>query len=103
MNYVRKIFDAIATEGFSAKSLAKIDNYTNDILYGKTSIPRLNLSEHAGICTGGAALIGASVVAGYARASLEASANAAGGQGGRPSNWEIDELQEKLIEQGAKA
>ena len=103
MNYVRKIFDAIATEGFSAKSLAKIDNYTNDILYGTASISRFNLSEHAGVCTAGAVLIGASVVAGYARASLEASANAAGGQGGRPSNWEIDELQEKLIEQGAKA
>ena len=103
MNYVRKIFDAIATEGFSAKSLAKIDNYTNDILYGKTSIPRLNLLEHAGLCTAGAPLIGAYTVCSYARASLEASANAAGGQGGRPSNWEIDELQEKIIEQWAKA
>ena len=103
MNPLQEIFDAIASEGFSARVLALIDNYINDILYGKTSFPRFNLSEHAGVCTGGAALIGASVVACYARTSLEASSNAGTGQTGSPSNWEIDELQEKLIEQWARA
>ena len=91
MNTLQEIFDAIASEGFSARVLALIDNYINDILYGKTSFPRFNLSEHAGVCTGGAALIGASVVACYARTSLEASSNAGTGQTGSPSNWEIDE------------
>ena len=86
MNPLQEIFDAIAAEGFSARVVALIDNYINDILYGKTSFPRFNLSEHAGVCTGGAALIGASVVACYARASLEASANAGAGQDGGPSS-----------------
>lgn len=103
MDQLQNIYDAIAAEGFSAGVLAMIDKYANDILYGTASISRFNLSEHAGVCTAGAVLIGASVVAGYARASLEASANAAGGQGGSPSNWQIDERQEKTIEQWAKA
>ena len=103
MDQLQTIYDAIAAEGFSAGVLAMIDKYANDILYGTASISRFNLSEHAGVCTAGAVLIGASVVAGYARASLEASANAAAGQGGSPSNWQIDERQEKTIEQWAKA
>ena len=102
MEPLQKIFDAIAAEGFSAGVLEMINNYINDILYGKTSFPRFNLSEHAGLCSAGAPLIGASVVACYARASLEASADAGASQNGGPSNWEIDELQEKLIEQWAR-
>ena len=103
MSTLQEIFDAIADEGFSKRVVALIDNYINDILYGKTSFPRFNLSEHAGFCSAGAPLIGASVVACYARASLEASSHASGGEGSRPSNWEIDELQEQLIEQWARA
>ena len=103
MESLQKIYDAIAAEGFSAGVLGMIDNYTNDILYGTASISRFNLSEHAGVCTAGAVLIGASVVTGYARASLEASCHAAGGQGGSPSNWQIDERQEQAIEQWARA
>ena len=99
MNPLQEIFDAIAAEDFSVRVVALIDNYINDILYGKTSFPRFNLSEHAGVCTGGAALIGASVVACYARASLEASANAGAGQDGGPCNWEIDELHVYLYDQ----
>lgn len=93
----------IRAEGFSPRTLELIDKYINDILYGTGSFPRFNISEHAGLCTAGAPLIGASVVAGYARASLETGADAAGGQGGHPSNWQIDELQEILIEHWAKA
>ena len=102
MNPLKEIFDAITAEGFSARVVALIDNYIDDILYGKTSFPRFNLSEHAGLCSAGAPLIGASIVACYARASLEASSNVTSGEGSRPSNWEIDELQEQLIEQWAR-
>ena len=94
----------------------------------KEDFSRFNLSEHAGFCKGGSPLIGASIVACYASASLRASCNAQGREGqcksraevsslnlcrdaacarstgqGSPANWEIDELQEKLIEQWAKA
>lgn len=103
MPQLQKIYDAIASEGFSAGALKLINDYINDILYGKTSISRFTLPEHAGVCTGGAPLIGASVIACYARRSLEASCHAAGSEGSCPSNWEIDELQERLIEQWAKA
>jgi hypothetical protein len=103
MEPLQKIFDAIAAEGFSAEVLEMINNYVNDIENGRTNFPRYTLSEHSGICSAGSALIGASVVACYARASLEASANAGASQIGSPSNWEIDELQEQLIEQWAKA
>lgn len=47
-------------------------------------------------------LIGASIVAGYATRSLTASSHAEGCEGG-PANWQIDERQEQLIEQWAKA
>ena len=73
-----------------------------DIQDGTEDFPRFNLSEHAGLSKGGAPLIGASIVACYATASLTASRNAEGGQGS-PANWEIDERQEQLIEQWAKA
>ena len=89
MNPLQEIFDAIAAEGFSARVVALIDNYINDILYGKTSFPRFNLSEHAGLCSAGAPLIGASIVACYARASLTASGDASGGQGSL-GNWEMN-------------
>ena len=58
--------------------------------------------EHAGFCKAGAPLIGASIIASYARRSITASSNAEGREGG-PANWEIDEKQEQLIEQWAKA
>ena len=68
---------------------------------GTEDFHRFNLSEHAGLCTAGAPLIGASIIACYATASLAASGNATGGQGS-PASWEIDERQEHLIEQWAK-
>ncbi len=103
MDQLQNIYDAIAAEGFSAGVLAMIDNYANDIENGRENFPRYSVSEHSGVCQAGTTLIGASVVAGYARASLEASCHAAGGQGSSPSNWQIDERQEKTIEQWAKA
>lgn len=51
----------------------------------------------------GLASVGAAVVADYARGSLEAGSHAAGSKGGSPSNWQIDEAQERAIEQWARA
>ena len=67
------IFDSIREGGFSAHTLQLIDNYTNDILYGRTNLDRFNQQEHAGLCSGGAPLIGAYIVCCYARASFEPS------------------------------
>ena len=92
----------IAREGFTAQTLQIIDNYVKEIQDGRENFLRFNLPEHAGLCKGGAHLIGASVIACYATTSLTASCNAESSEG-CPSNWQIDELQEKLIEQWAKA
>ena len=86
MGSIENIYEAITADGFCERTLQFIDEQVNDIQNGTEDFPRFNLSEHAGVCTGGAALIGASVVACYARASLEASANAGAGQDGGPSS-----------------
>ena len=102
MDVLNEIYAAIAAEGFTAGTLQMIDNYANDIQNGREDFSRFNLSEHAGLCKGGSPLIGASIVACYATASLTASCNAEGCEGS-PANWEIDELQERLIEEWARA
>ena len=84
------IFDSIRGNGFSAHTLQLIDNYTNDILYGRTNLDRFNQQEHAGLCSGGAPLIGAYIVCCYARASFEPSRFSSEGKTSSPSNWEID-------------
>ena len=99
---IEHLYEVIAQEGFTTQTLHEIDNYIKEIQHGREDFSRFNLSEHAGLCKGGAPLIGASIIACYARASLAASCNAEGREGG-PANWEIDELQEKLIEQWARA
>ncbi len=38
-----EIFDSIRDSGFSAHTLQLIDNYVNDILYGRANIHRFNL------------------------------------------------------------
>lgn len=102
MNCFQDIFEAIDRDGFALPTLQLIANLVNDIQNGTTNFPRYTIPEHAGLCTAGPALIGASIIASYARASLTAGGNAESGQSS-PSNWQIDELQEKLIEQWAKA
>ena len=102
MNSIQDIYEVIATEGFSERVLQLIDEQVNDIQNGTRDFPRYNLSEHAGLCKAGPVLIGASIVASYATRSLTASCHAESGQGG-PANWQIDERQEQLIEQWAKA
>lgn len=102
MDRLQHIFDIIAKEGFANEALQGINNYIKDIQNGTENFFRFNLSEHAGLCKGGAPLIGASIVASYATTSITASSDATGSKGG-PANWEIDAYQEKLIEQWAKA
>ena len=97
------IYAAIAADGFSERTLQKIDELTNDIRYGRKDFIGFTLSEHAGLCKGGAPLIGASIVAGYARRSLTAGSDAESSQGKSPANWQIDEEQERLIEEWSKA
>ena len=85
MERLQPIYGIIAQEGFSDVALEEINNYIKDIQDGTEDFPRFNLSEHAGLSKGGAPLIGASIVACYATASLTASRNAEGGQGS-PAN-----------------
>ena len=99
---LEKIYGIIAKEGFTDIALQEINDYIKDIQNGTEDFPRFNLSEHAGLSKGGAPLIGASIVACYATASLTASRHAEGCEGS-PANWEIDELQERLIEEWARA
>ena len=128
MNGIQDIYEAIATEGFSERVLRLIDGQVNDIENGRANFSRFNQQEHAGLCKAGAPLIGASIVASNARRSLTASCHAEGREGqcksraeissldlcrdaacarsaeqGGPANWQIDECQELLIEQWAKA
>ena len=98
MDELNAIYEAIAVSSFSAETLQMINNLTNDILYGRKDLNGFTLSEHAGLCKGGAPLIGATIVVGYARRSLTTGSNAESGQGGSPANWQIDEEQEQLIE-----
>ena len=87
MSTIQDIYQLIAKEGFSDTTLQVIDNYVKKIQDGTEDFPRFNLSEHAGLCKGGAPLIGASIIACYATASLTASCNVEGGKGSCPSNW----------------
>ena len=91
MKELTDIYEAIATEGFSAATLRMIDNLTNDIQYGRKDFDGFTLPEHAGLCKGGSPLIGASIVARYARRSLAAGGHAKSGEGGSLANWQIDE------------
>ncbi len=102
MDRLQHIYDVIAKDSFGDEVLQEINNYIKDIQNGTEDFSRFNLSEHAGLSKGGAPLIGASIIACYATASITASCNAEGREGS-PANWEIDEYQEKLIEQWARA
>ena len=76
----QEIYEAIATKGFSPEVVAMIDNYSNDIENGRANISRYTLPEHAGVCTAGAVLIGATIVSDYARKSLTTGSDASGSQ-----------------------
>ena len=95
------LYASIQDKGFSLDTIQIIDNYTNDILNGKTNLTQFNQAEHAGLCCAGEMLIGAYIVCGYARASLATSTDASASQTS-PANWQIDELQEQLVTQWAQ-
>ena len=98
-----QINTSIKYNGFSEHTLQLIDNYINDILYGRANIHRFDLQEHAGLCTGGAPLIGAYAVCCYARASFEPGRFSLKCQEAKPTNWEIDAKQEEVLQQWAEA
>ena len=85
---LESINTSINDNGFSRHTLQLIENYTNNIINGKTNLTQFNQAEHAGLCRAGEMLIGAYIVCNYAQTSLEASSNAATGQGS-PTNWGI--------------
>ena len=103
MDELDVIYAAIAASGFSEETLQKIDDLTNNILYGRKDFIGFTLSEHAGLCKGGAPLIGAAIVVSYARRSLTTGCNAESSEGSSPANWQIDEEQECLLEKWARA
>ena len=92
MDRLQYIYEVIAKEGFSDLALQEIDNYTKDIQNGTEDFSRFNLSEHAGLCKGGAPLIGASIVVSYARRSLTTGCNVESSQGQSKSSAEISSL-----------
>ena len=81
--------------------MTDIDRLINDIYNGTTDILGFNQSEHAGICSAGPLLIGALIVCDTARKSLGTSGNASEGQG-TAANWQIDEEQERQLQQWAE-
>ena len=96
------VYTSIRDCGFSERTIDLIDNYTKDIINGKTNLAQFNQQEHAGLCRAGEILIGAYIVCDYARKSLEASTDTRTGKT-NAANWEIDELQEKMVQQWAMA
>ena len=102
MRGINDIYEAIDANGFKESTLQLIDEYINDIENGRANFSRFNEQEHAGLCKAGPTLIGASIIASYVRRSITSSCDAEGREGG-PANWEIDEKQEQIIEQWAKA
>ena len=92
MDVLNEIYVTIAAEGFSNKTLQMIDNYTNDIRYGRKDFNGFTLSEHAGLCKGGSPLIGAAIIVSYTRRSLTTSSDVEGGKGQSKSSVEISSL-----------
>ena len=77
---LESIYTSIESNGFTYYTLEKIDQYTQEILNGKTNLIQFNQQEHAGLCCAGEVLIGATIVCNYAQASLRASSDAGTGQ-----------------------
>lgn len=95
------INSCIKNQGFSESTIELINNFTNNILNGKFNLTQFNQKEHAGLCCAGEVLIGAYLVCNYARTSLTTSSNASECEKLAP-NGQIDELQEKLVQEWAE-
>ncbi len=89
---LQTIYEAIEKDGFSERTINIINKLIADIENGRTNFSRFTQQEHAGLCKAGAPLIGASIVASYARRSLTTGSHAEGGEGSGLANWQIDEL-----------
>ena len=76
--------------------IQSIEQQINEIQNGTRDLLQFNQPEHAGVCSAGPLLIGALLVCDFARTSLSASRNA-GSSKTTPTNWEIDETQERLV------
>lgn len=97
-----RVFTSIKYNGFTPHTLQLIDNYISNIYNGNTNFDRFNTPEHAGLCSAGKVLIGAETIVSYARASLDTGRDAGKSKATVP-NWQIDETQEKFVEQWAQA
>ena len=93
----------LSSNPFSTSGLQEIDTYINDIFNGKTDFVRFNTPEHAGLCRAGKVLIGAEIIASYARRSIGSGGHAGESQTGSPDNWQIDAVQEEWVERWARA
>ena len=82
--------------------ILSIDKITDEILNGTRNLLQFNQPEHAGVCSAGSLLIGALLVCDLARESLGTGCNATGSKT-TPTNWQIDEMQERLLQQWAEA
>lgn len=82
--------------------LQLIDRQVNEILNGTRDLLQFNQPEHAGVCSAGPLLVGALLVCDIARESISSGVNAGEGKI-TPSNWEIDEAQERDVQAWAEA
>ena len=78
-----------------------VDNQIVEIQNGTRDLLQFNQPEHAGVCSAGPFLIGALIVCNIARKSLSSSSNATGSQG-TLSNWQVDEAQERQLQEWAE-
>ena len=81
--------------------ISNIDELITDIQNGTRDLLQFNQPEHAGVCSAGPILIGAILVCDFARESLGSSCDATGSKTAT-SNWQIDETQERHLQQWAE-
>ena len=82
-------------------NIHNIDQLVNDIQNGTRDLLQFNQPEHAGVCSAGPLLIGALIVCDLARESVSTSGDATRSQT-PPASWQIDEAQERLVQQWAE-
>ena len=70
--------------------IVELDKHINEILNDTRDFPQFNQSEHAGVCSAGAFLVGALLVCNNAREGLAAGCNASGCEE-TPADWQIEE------------
>lgn len=94
--------ECIDNDWLCSMNIQLIDNEIKDIINGARDIPKFNQPEHAGVCSAGPLLVGAILVCDNAREGFTAGSDADGSQT-TPANWQIDEEQERQLQQWAEA